>query len=202
MDKEYELMDDTELIMRTRKGDNSAKSCLYKKYQNYVNALSKKYYLANCDEDDIFQIASIGFLKSIDSYNLNSATPFILYAKRCINNLIIDCVRKYNTKKNAVNLDCDSLYMPIGDNENSCLIDVLPDDKDNNPESILLEKESEKIVLACLDSLNLSDLERMILNRRKQDKSQLEIACELDIDLRCVDNALRRIKRKYKDRKC
>lgn len=195
--KDYTSMNDLQIIDGIKNGDLDGIVYLYLKYQAQIKALSKKYFLENEEPDDLFQIASIGFIKSIASFKPDYNVPFITYSKRCMNNIIIDYIRKSTSIKNTATYKHESIYNVLNEDEGIYLVDMLQDDNSPDPERLLLEKEAYEMFNMMCESMNLSNIEKRIILLKSQDKKQKEIASELCMDIRSVDNALQRIKRRF-----
>ncbi len=74
-------MDHTlELIQRAQRGDESAKNTLVAENVGLVWSLVRRFSNRGYDMEDLFQIGSIGLLKSIDKFDLNFNVKFSTYA--------------------------------------------------------------------------------------------------------------------------
>lgn len=74
-------MDHTlELIIRAQKGDEEAKSQLVHENMGLVWSLVRRFAGRGYEMDDLFQIGSIGLLKSIDKFDLSFNVKFSTYA--------------------------------------------------------------------------------------------------------------------------
>ena len=74
-------MDHTlELILRAQEGDEKAKNQLVNENMGLVWSLVRRFVGRGYDLEDLFQIGSIGLLKSIDKFDLNFNVKFSTYA--------------------------------------------------------------------------------------------------------------------------
>ena len=74
-------MDHTlELIVRAQQGDEIAKNQLVHENMGLVWSLVRRFAGRGYEMDDLFQIGSIGLLKSIDKFDLNFNVKFSTYA--------------------------------------------------------------------------------------------------------------------------
>lgn len=92
-----------ELIARAKNCDQIAFEALSSLYLPLLNSLAKKYH-ASCREevslDDFMQEAQIAFSDAIVHYDAEGAKiTFGAYAKVCVRNRLISCVRKLKSKK-------------------------------------------------------------------------------------------------------
>jgi len=56
-----------------------------------VAHVSKKYALANIEQDDLISIGTIGLIKGINSFNMDKNIRLATYVARCIENVTITC---------------------------------------------------------------------------------------------------------------
>ena len=74
-------MDHTlELIQQAQKGDELAKNILVQENLGLVWSLVRRFNNRGYDMEDLFQIGSIGLLKSIDKFDLSFNVKFSTYA--------------------------------------------------------------------------------------------------------------------------
>lgn len=74
-------MDHTlELILRAQEGDEKAKNQLVNENMGLVWSLVRRFVGRGYELEDLFQIGSIGLLKSIDKFDLNFNVKFSTYA--------------------------------------------------------------------------------------------------------------------------
>lgn len=74
-------MDHTlELIQRAQQGDETAKNILVQENLGLVWSLVRRFSNRGYDMEDLFQIGSIGLLKSIDKFDLSFNVKFSTYA--------------------------------------------------------------------------------------------------------------------------
>ena len=57
---------DEEIVAMIRDGDDRALEFLLRKYQNFVKAKAKSYFLIGADKEDIYQEGMIGLFKMIN----------------------------------------------------------------------------------------------------------------------------------------
>ena len=85
-----------DLIKLAQAGDAEAKEQIYLAYGNLVRSIarSKTLVSADTDYDDLSQIGCFGLLRAIDTFNPDGGASFKTYASTCIENAIIDELRK------------------------------------------------------------------------------------------------------------
>ena len=114
------------LIVKMEKGDEGARKKLIEHNLRLVAHVTKKYYSAGADNDDLISIGTIGLIKAVSSFNSGKGIRLATYASRCIENEILMYFR--SRKKTAQDI---SISEPIDtDREGNALtlIDVIADD--------------------------------------------------------------------------
>lgn len=187
-------MDEKEVILLAQKGDNRAIDELFSKYKKLVISRARKYYLVDGDIDDLIQEGMVGFLKAINTFDAKKG-EFSAYAKRLINNEILNLIKKSNTKKQTLfneHLELNNQGEIVVDDSTSVGI------SDNmSPESEFLRQEKYENLVEEIHA-HLSDWENSVLNLYLEGYSIAEIQKTLDTSYKSVDNALTRIKNKLK----
>lgn len=80
-EKRWGNMDHTlELILRAQEGDEKAKNQLVNENMGLVWSLVRRFVGRGYELEDLFQIGSIGLIKSIDKFDLNFNVKFSTYA--------------------------------------------------------------------------------------------------------------------------
>ncbi len=75
--KDSEIKD---LIKRSQAGDNSARDLIVQKNMRLVWSVVQRFLNRGYEPDDLFQIGSIGLLKSVDKFDLSYDVKFSTYA--------------------------------------------------------------------------------------------------------------------------
>ena len=93
-----------ELIELARNGSEVAFNQLCEQYKNLIDGLSSKYSAMCSGEyssyDDFAQEAKLAFYKAVMKYDVgNNKVTFGAFAKVCVRNRLISCVRRHNSKK-------------------------------------------------------------------------------------------------------
>ncbi|RIW33571.1 RNA polymerase sporulation sigma factor SigF [Bacillus salacetis] len=82
-DKEQSFLKDSEvkeLIQRSQEGDQSARDLIVQKNMRLVWSVVQRFLNRGYEPDDLFQIGSIGLLKSVDKFDLSYDVKFSTYA--------------------------------------------------------------------------------------------------------------------------
>ena len=131
--------------------------------------------------DDMAQEAAIGFLNAVRSFDPSRGASFRTYAERCVDHVLTSAVRSYFSGKNVILNN----HVLLDGNE--------PDDRMISQGLSEIEGEYESSLLP-----ELSELERAVVEMRLKGLSYEETADSLGISVKSVDNAIQRIRHKYK----
>jgi len=187
---------DEEVVDKAKIGDARAQEYLISKYENFVKAKSKSYFLIGADKEDIYQEGMIGLYKAIRDFKPDRLASFKAFAELCITRQIITAIKTATRQKHIPLNTYISLNKPIYEEESDrTLIDVLSELKITDPEELIIGKEQLKHIEGEMAKV-LSDLEMEVLQSYLDGKSYQEIACDLDRQAKSIDNALQRVKRK------
>lgn len=193
---EFQNKPDEEVVDEAKRGNSRAQEYLISKYENFVKAKSKSYFLIGADKEDIYQEGMIGLYKAIRDFKADRLTSFKAFAEICITRQIITAIKTATRQKHIPLNTYISLNKPIYEEESDrTLIDVLSEFKITDPEELIIGKEQIKHIEGEMAKV-LSDLEMEVLQSYLDGKSYQEIACDLDRQAKSIDNALQRVKRK------
>lgn len=193
---EFKDKPDEEIVMEAKAENNRAQEYLISKYENFVKAKAKSYFLIGADKEDIYQEGMIGLYKAIRDYKPERSTSFKAFAEICITRQIITAIKTATRQKHIPLNTYVSLNKPIYEEESEkTLLDVLTGLKVSDPEELIISKEQMKYIEEKISKV-LSGLELEVLNSYLDGKSYQEIACDLERHSKSIDNALQRVKRK------
>ncbi|AGX41237.1 RNA polymerase sporulation sigma factor SigH [Clostridium saccharobutylicum] len=187
---------DEEVVIEAKDGNNRAQEYLMAKYENFVKAKAKSYFLIGADKEDIYQEGMIGLYKAIRDYNPQKSTSFKAFAEICVTRQIITAIKTATRQKHIPLNTYISLNKPIYEEESErTLLDVLAGLKISDPEELMISKEKMDYIEDKISKV-LSGLELEVLTSYLDGKSYQEIACDLERHSKSIDNALQRVKRK------
>lgn len=189
-------MEDEELVLLARDGDEEALEFLINKYKNFVRAKARTYFLVGADREDIIQEGMIGIYKAIRDYRSDRLASFRAFAELCITRQIITAIKTATRQKHIPLNSYVSLNKPVYDDESErTLMDIMVPGVTTDPEELLISQEEVADIEGKMDEL-LSPLEKEVVDLYLEGKSYIEIAEQLDRHVKSVDNALQRVKRK------
>jgi RNA polymerase sporulation-specific sigma factor len=190
-------MEDEEIIIAAKSGNDKAFEYLINKYKNFVRSKARTYFLVGADREDIIQEGMIGLYKAIRDYKADKRSSFKSFAELCITRQIITAVKTATRQKHIPLNSYISLNKPIYNEDfDRTLVDIIPNNKISiNPEEMVISMEELSGMEGKLNKL-LSELEWEVLTLYLEGKSYTEIATELKRHAKSIDNALQRVKRK------
>ena len=187
---------DEALITALRAGDREAEERLYERYKDTVRIMSRQYYLAGADRDDLLQEGMIGLYKAVRDYREDRNAGFSSFAEMCISRQLISAVKMASRKKHTPLNTYVSLYVreENGEREGGNLLDVL-ELMEENPEDTVIQNESADAMRVKMEQA-LSPLEKQVVEMFLEGMTYEQIAEAAGCTKKSVDNALYRVKKK------
>lgn len=187
---------DEELVMRAKRGMTSALEEVLRRYRGLVESKARSYYLAGADHDDVIQEGMIGLFKAVRDFSGHHGRGFRCFADLCVTRQIITAVKAASRRKHRALNTYISMDAPVASEEvDGCLADILEEAREANPEALVLGRQlyADVVLRMCSE---LSRLEREALRLYLQGQSYGEIGGSLGCNVKQIDNALQRAKRK------
>ena len=176
---------DEALVKRAQGGDREATEKLLRRHMNLVLARARQFFLAGGDTDDLVQEGMIGLYSAINEYDGREGKSFKNFAYLCVTRQILDAVKRSSRLKNSPLNNSVSLFDPH--------LEEFAGEED--PEAFLLDDESRAEFRLKLMKV-LSDFEFRVMTMYLEGMSYLDICEATGKDIKSVDNALARAKRK------
>ena len=180
----YKNASDEEIVAQICGGDYELLPVIFGRYDKRIRYYADKY-CRESDREDAAQEASLALYSAVKNYDKDKSS-FSSFASLCIKRSVIDCAKRAGRKKNIP----EELLEPIEDVS-------IPDC--NSPEKIFFDKEAYKALTHSI-KLELSGMELAVLQLLLSGKKYIDIADELGVSEKSVNNALMRIRRKLKDK--
>jgi RNA polymerase sporulation-specific sigma factor len=187
-------MDDGELLRLASGGDPAAEECLAERYSRLVRICARPLFLAGGDSEDLIQEGMFGLLSAIRQYDPAEGASFKTYAEVCIRRRLYSAVKTASRLKHLPLNDGLSLDDILSE-ESQTQLAANPDAFRRTPEEQVLARES-KLELYKTFAQKLSRLEKEVLALYLDGLSYDEIASKTGRDVKSVDNAVQRIRRK------
>ena len=133
----YEALSDEELSALARQGSRDAEEILVKRYTRLVRQLSRPYYLAGGDSDDLIQEGMIGLMCGVREYDEEKPASFRTFAEICIRNRLYSAVRAAARDKHTPLNQSVPLEIPFFDGQ-SPMFGAMAGE---NPEDLIIGRE-------------------------------------------------------------
>lgn len=172
---------------------------LLEKYKYLVRQVTAPYFLVGGDREDLLQEGMIGLNNAIHSFREERNVAFSVFAEFCIKRNVISAVRAATRQKHQPLNSYISIFADDGqasDKQTGLLADSMPASPD--PENLFIEEENRRLLDENLREF-LSKMEFSVLKLFMEGQSYHDIADALGKDMKSVDNALQRIKKKVKE---
>src|SRR5215471_169270 len=191
-------LEDLQLVLRARNGDQSAIDALIRRYTTFVRLKASSYFLAGGDGDDLVQEGLIGLFKAVRDFRPDKETSFRSFAELCVTRQIITAIKTATRFKHSpLNTYISFSHTPAGqESDSDCTLgDALPGPGVNDPAVCVISTEELQSLVFSLGT-GLSPLESNALRLYLEGSSYEQMAAELACDTKTIDNALQRVKRK------
>jgi len=191
-------LEDLQLVMRVRNGDEGAREQLIRRYTGFVRMKASSYFLAGGESEDLIQEGLIGLWKAVRDFRSDKETSFRSFAELCVTRQIITAIKTATRfKHQALNSYVSFSHTPAGQEPDSdCTLgDALPGSHVDEPSVQVISTEELRSLVFCLGT-GLSKLEADALRLYLEGNTYEEMAEDLGCDTKTIDNALQRVKRK------
>jgi RNA polymerase sporulation-specific sigma factor len=191
-------LEDLQLVMRVRNGDEHAREQLIRRYTGFVRMKASSYFLAGGESEDLIQEGLIGLWKAVRDFRPDKETSFRSFAELCVTRQIITAIKTATRYKHqALNTYISFSHTPAGQEPDSdCTLgDALPGSHVDEPSVQVISSEELRSLVFCLGT-GLSTLEADALRLYLEGNSYEQMADDLGCDTKTIDNALQRVKRK------
>lgn len=188
--------EDYRYVEKAMLGDVEAQNYLVEKYRPMILKKSRTYFLIGGDRDDIIQEGMIGFYKAIRDYKPNMSASFKHFAEICVTRQMITAVRASTRQKHIpLNTYVSFDKAPVDDESSSELFQQSMKNPDGNPEQLIIGKEDFEYLESIIDR-SLSKFEKKVFILYLRGLSYRMISEVLSKDIKSIDNAIQRVKRK------
>lgn len=189
----YEQFSDEELC-RLAVNDSGAEEFLLMKYKRVVLQEARTLFLTWGDRDDLVQEGMIGLYRAVRGFRQEAGASFAAFARLCIRRQIYNAIQAANRKKNLPMEEYVSFHSPEFQQQEQ---EAKTGWEQSSPEQQLIDREETERLLRRLEE-RLSPLEWKILKEYVEGSNYQEIARRLERSPKSVDNAITRIKGKFR----
>ena len=187
---QYDNVCDEELIMRMRSGEEGILDYLIEKYKGIVRKKARTMFLIGGETDDLIQEGMIGLFHAICDYRPDKEASFQTFARVCIERQIYSAIQNSNRQKHQPL----NFYISLS-KDNGPMEELL----EQNPESIVIDQENTKRLFREIRD-SLSSMENRVLKYYLDGYSYVQIGELMGRSTKSVDNAMRRIREKIRQR--
>ena len=188
-------LSDEMLVCLFHEGDLEALDRLLERYRRFARIKARGYFLAGGDTDDIEQEGMIGLFKAIRDFRQGQSS-FRAFAELCVTRQIMTAIKGACRQKHQPLNRYVSLWgLRVIDDPSERLIEELFDQRVPDPADEVITLEGQAALRDALADL-LSTLEVEVLCLHLDGCSYQEISDRLGRQVKAVDNALQRVKRK------
>lgn len=191
--KDYAALSDAALAAAAQAGNGTAEDALVKRYESLAEGVSRSYFLAGCDADDVRQMARIALLEAVRTYDPARGAEFSTYASACVKNRMKDALRSAASGKN-VPLNTSVSIDDEGAEEGGVALGELVS-PDLTPEQQYIEKEAEEAFFEALKEM-IGERDLAVIRLYLACVPYKEISEKLGISAKKVDNTVYNAKKK------
>lgn len=193
---EFTTLSDDDIITIIHEGNADALDYLITKYRPFVRLKGRSYFIIGGDREDIIQEGMIGLYKAIRDFRSDRLSSFKGFAELCITRQIITAIKTATRQKHIPLNTSISLDKPVfTEDSERTLLETISGPALDDPEDLIIHRENFVHMEKEMNKV-LSSLEKKVLALYLEGRSYQEISEELDRQVKSVDNALQRIKRK------
>jgi RNA polymerase sporulation-specific sigma factor len=194
---DHQSLSDEDLVARFQCGDDAALATLLRRYRGLARVKSRSYFLIGADADDIEQEGLIGLYKAARDYRPDRQASFRAFAELCVTRQVISAIKAATRHKHQPLNGYVSISTIRGsdDIDEHGLEELIQDHRAVDPADEVMWRHDALAMRRAIDGA-LSRLEIDVLNLYVSGRSYQEIGEHLGRHVKCVDNALQRIKRK------
>src|SRR6056297_608755 len=198
----YKQQEVDEVIKQAQSGDRGAIEYLIGQNMDIVHAKAKYFFIKGLDKDDVIQEGRVGLYKAVRDYKIDRRASFRGFSQLCVHRQLVSAIKKANRQKHIPLNTSTSLDKTIDydDSSGRSFNEILPD-KDKNLEEDFIYREVLKVIFNDIEK-ELTTLELEVFFQYLDSKSYKEISDFLGVNVKTVDNALQRARKKIDEIKC
>ena len=184
-----------EVIRRAQSGNRLAIECLINENMDIVYAKARYFFIKGLDRDDVIQEGLVGLYKAVRDYRPDRAASFRGFAQLCIHRQLVSAIKRANRQKH-IPLNCSTSIdrsIDYGESNRSYL--EIISNKEEDLEERYIYQEQLRLLFKAIDE-ELTDLEKEVFMQYLENRSYQEISANLQVNIKAVDNALQRARKK------
>lgn len=176
-----------EYVRRAKNGDDGAKEYIFKENSPLIKSIIRRFKNKGIEYDDLFQIASIGFLKAINNFDEKFEVKFSTYTVPMIigeikrymrDNGAIKVSRTLKILANKINKFIDE-YQSV--NSDSPSVEIIAKEFDITQEEVVVALDSSKMPLSIFDKFEDEDEGQELIDRIPNNDGEDKLLNRLDL---------------------
>ena len=199
--KEYNDLNDYELMYMVSENDEYAKDLMYDKYKPLIVNMACKYYQIGkrmgLEIDDFIQEGYYGLFKALSNFSESKDCLFYTYALKSINSKMYNLCTRNDNKKNQVLNNSISLNRNLNNDTETSLIDMIQDKNSPNPWDNIDNTELYRVLKENIYGRPL--MEGAILELKLNGFNNASISILLDRSRTYLDKIITNLKRELRN---
>lgn len=188
-----------EIIKKAKDGNKLAIEYLINQNMDIVYAKAKYFFIKGLDKEDVIQEGMLGLFKAIRDYQPAREASFRGFSQLCVHRQLISAIKRANRQKHQPLNNSTSINKTYDyDNESGRSFSEILPDKKKKLEDQFVYKEIINLVFQEIEK-ELTELEKNVFYEYLDDRTYKEISQKLEINVKTVDNALQRARKKIEE---
>lgn len=176
-----------EYLRRAKNGDEQAKERIFKENSPLIKSIVRRFKNKGIEYDDLFQIASIGFLKAINNFDENFEVKFSTYTVPMIigeikrymrDNGAIKVSRTLKILANKINKFIDEYQ---GAHSDSPSVELIASEFNITQEEVVIALDSSKMPLSIFDKFEDEDEGQELIDKIPNNDGEEKLLNHLDL---------------------
>lgn len=191
----FKQQEEEEIIEQAQSGDRQAIEYLINDNMDIVYAKARFFFIKGLDREDVIQEGLVGLYKAVRDYRKDRAASFRGFAQLCVHRQLVSAIKRANRQKHIPLNSSTSIDKNIDFGEGfRSFKEILPNNEENLEERYIYQEQLQKI-FTIIDK-ELTGLEKEVFMQYLESRSYQEISNNLNVNIKAVDNALQRARKK------
>lgn len=178
-------------VLEFQQGNEEIFEEILEEFRGLLTTMSYRYYVDGMNNDDLFQLATMGLLKAVQTFDPDKLGKFEPYGTICAKRMIFTAIKSAHLdKRNLKDMTLEPWYSNLGWETR------LNARKGYTPEEILIAKELKAYIAECVDLLPA--MQKRIFRYSIEYDKAVYASEDSDLTYKQIDNGFQRIKAKLK----
>ena len=195
----FDKQREEEIIKLAQQGNKLAIEYLINNNMDIVYAKAKYFFIKGLDKEDVVQEGMVGLYKAIRDYKSERRASFRGFSQLCVHRQLVSAIKRANRQKHIPLNTSASIdkTLDYDDEQGRSFNEILPD-KQANLEEKFIHQEVLSLIFEDMEK-ELTKLESEVFFHYLDNRSYQEISDKLGVNLKAVDNALQRARKKIEE---